>query len=239
MNLEHVPIPQERNVLEAPIRQPSDDAMTEPRARDSALMSLVRAIAAGKAAAASQLLAASPALATARLANGATRQRSKPYFLDEIAHYVYAGDTALHVAAAAYRHAFVRKLVAAGADVRAKNRRGAEPLHYAADGIPGSPHWNPRAQAATVASLIAAGADPNAADKSGTRPLHRAVRTRCATAVRALLEGGADARRKTKGGSTLMYLATENTGRGDTGLAEAKVQQEEIVRLLTRHDEAR
>jgi ankyrin repeat protein len=210
--------------------------MSKARKPDSALMSLVRAIAAGKTADVARSIAASPDLATARLAKGATRQRAKPYFLDEIKHYVYAGDTALHVAAAAYRHGIVRKLIAAGADVRAKNRRGAEPLHYAADGIPGSPHWNPRAQAATVARLIAAGADPNVADKSGTRPLHRAVRTRCATAVRALLDGGADPRRKTKGGVTLMWLTTEDTGRGDSGSVEAKVQQEEIARLLRQHE---
>ena len=43
----------------------------------------------------------------------------------------------------------------------ARNRRGAEPLHYAVDGVPGSRSWDPAAQAATVASLIDAGADPN------------------------------------------------------------------------------
>jgi hypothetical protein len=34
--------------------------------------------------------------------------------------------------------------VAHGASVRARNRRGAEPLHYAADGNPGSAGWNQR-----------------------------------------------------------------------------------------------
>ena len=86
-------------------------------------------------------------------------------------------------------------MIAAGADIRARNRRGAEPLHYAADGVRGSRAFNPRAQAATIACLIAAGADPNAIDKRSVTPLHRAVRTRCAAAVGALLDGGADARR--------------------------------------------
>ena len=63
-------------------------------------------------------------------------------------------------------------------------------------------------------------------------PLHRAVRTRCTGAVRALLEGGADARRENKNGSTPMKLATSTTGRGGSGSAEAKAQQAEIVRLL-------
>jgi ankyrin repeat protein len=99
------------------------------------------------------------------------------------------------------------------------------------DGMPGSRTWNPPAQAATVAHLIAAGADPNATDKSGVTPLHRAVRTRCAIAVKALLEAGA--RRKNKSGST--PLATQNTGRGGSGSSEAKAQQELIVQLLREH----
>jgi hypothetical protein len=148
---------------------------------------------------------------------------------------VYAGDTALHAAAAAHRPEIVRQLIAMGGDVRARNRRGAEPLHYAADGVPGSRAWNPPAQAATVACLIQAGADPNTVDGSGVAPLHRAVRTRCAAAVRALLDGGADARRKNKGGSTPLQLATWNTGRGGSGSPESKAQQEEIARLLEQH----
>jgi ankyrin repeat protein len=205
----------------------------------SSLTALIRAIVGSDDAAVSRLLADAPALASARVAVGATRQAAKPHFLDEIAHYVYAGDTALHIAAAAYRPAIVRTLIAMGAEVGAKNRRGAEPLHYAVDGGPGSPAWNPSAQAETVACLIEGGADPNAVDQGGVTPLHRAVRNRCAAAVRALLAGGADARRKNKSGSTSMQLATQNTGRGGSGSPEAKAQQEEIVRLLAQHGSAR
>jgi hypothetical protein len=201
-------------------------------ATDAALLALMRAIAGGETAVAAQLLAASPPLARARLAEGAARRSAQPYFLDAIRHYVYAGDTALHVAAAAHCHEIARALIAAGAEVRAQNRRGAEPLHYAADGSPGAAYWSPQAQGATIVFLIAAGADPNAADKSGTRPLHRAVRTRGATAVQALLDGGADPHRKTRRGSTAMRLATVTSGRGGSGSPEAKAQQAEIVRLL-------
>jgi hypothetical protein len=206
---------------------------------DSSLMRLVRAIIIGDDTAALRCLAASPDLVSARIKDGATRQAAKAHFLDEIEHYIYAGDTALHLAAAAYRRAIVRTLAATGADVGAKNRRGAEPLHYAVDGVPGSRTWDPNAQAATVACLIEAGADPNAVDQGGVTPLHRAVRNRCAAAVQALLDGGADARRTNKNGSTPMQLATQSTGRGGTGSAEAKAQQAEIVRLLERHGGAR
>ena len=68
---------------------------------------------------------------------GASRQDPRPYFLIPIRHYVYAGDTALHVAAAAHDRGLAESLVVQGAAVRAHNRRGAEPLHYAADGGPG------------------------------------------------------------------------------------------------------
>jgi hypothetical protein len=204
-------------------------------ARTASLMDLMRAIVADEAEAVSQLLDASPDLASAALAEGATRQGAKGYWLEEIGHYVYKGDTALHIAAAAYRHKIARKLIDSSANVRARNRRGAEPLHYAADGGPGSLSWNPAAQAVTIAVLIAAGGDPNAIDNSGVAPLHRAVRTRCASAVLALLQGGADIRLRNKSGSTPMRLAMLTTGRGGSGSAEAKAQKAEIVRLLKQH----
>jgi hypothetical protein len=204
-------------------------------ARAASLMDLMRAIAIDDAKSVSQLLASSPDLASASLLEGATRQSAKEYWLKAIGHYVYKGDTALHVAAAAYRHDIARKLIDAGANIRARNRRGAEPLHYAADGGPPSPSWDREAQATIVAALIAAGADPDAVDNSGVTPLHRAVRTRCAGAVRALLEGGANARCQNKSGSTAMRLAMLTTGRGGSGSDEAKAQQREIVRLLEQH----
>jgi Ankyrin repeats (many copies) len=198
-------------------------------------MALVRAVTAADAATASRLLAGTPALASARAEEGATRQTAKQYYLEEIGHYVYAGDTALHIGAAAHRPEIIRLLVAAGADVQARNRRGAQPLHYAADGVPGSRTWDPHAQARSVTLLIQAGADPNAADLGGVTPLHRAVRNRCAAAVGALLEGGADLNRANKNGSTAVQLASWTTGRGGSGSPPAKAQQEEILRLLARY----
>jgi ankyrin repeat protein len=193
---------------------------------------LVQAIVSGEIVVARKMVRALPHLAKARAAYGATRQTAAEHFYKEILHYMYEGDTALHMAAAAYQEQMASELIDRGGDVRAKNRRGAEPIHYAADGVPGGPAWNPDAQAATIACLIAAGADPNVNDKSGVAPLHRAVRSRCAAAVKVLLESGADVDAANGRGSTPLLLAMQNTGRGGTGSVRAKAQQAEILRLL-------
>src|SRR2546421_8119427 len=200
-----------------------------------ALMTLMRSIVAGEAKAVARSLAASPALASSSLLEGATRLSTQDYFVDEIAHYLYAGDTPLHAAAAAHRKTIVHELVSMGADVRARNRRGAEPLHYAADGTPGSAHWDPKAQRDTVVALLEAGADPNAVDKGGVMPLHRAVRNRCASAGRALIQGGAGVGRPNGSGRTPIQLAHLTTGRNGSGSSIAKAEQKVIVRLLLQH----
>ena len=206
--------------------------MSSPFGKDSALMALVLAVMDGDEGLVTDLLKATPGLAKCALLGGATREAPVDYFMKKISHYLYTGDTALHVAAAAYRPALAARLVAEGADVGARNRRGAQPLHYAADGGPTLRTWNPRAQAETIARLIELGALPNSLDKSGVAPLHRAVRTRCAAAVKALLEGGADPRLTNKSGSTPMDLARLTTGRGGSGTPEARAEQEKILRLL-------
>jgi ankyrin repeat protein len=184
---------------------------------------------------ASRLLAECPGLARQSLRAGASRAESTTNYFKEIEHYVYAGDTALHVAAAAYECSLVRDLLARGASPRAKNRRGAEPLHYATDGNPMSAAWNPVAQQGVVEILIDGGADPNSVDKGGVTPLHRVVRTRCASAVRALLANGADPLPKNKSGSTPLHLAVQTTGRGGSGSVQARDLQKEIIGLLLQY----
>ncbi|HKW09246.1 MAG TPA: ankyrin repeat domain-containing protein [Gemmatimonadaceae bacterium] len=201
----------------------------------SHLLPLIRAIASPSDATALHRLAADAQLALEAVSVGASRQRAKPFYLKPIGHYVYAGDTALHIAAAGYRARIVRELITLGADPRARNRRGATPLHYAADGSPGSSHWNPNAQAAVIELLVRAGAEPNATDKSGVAPLHRAVRTRCAAAVRALLALGADPYLSNGNGSTPRDLALHATGRGGSGSPLARAQRAEILQLLDEH----
>lgn len=150
-----------------------------------------------------------------------------------IAHWIYSGDTALHVAAAGYRVEIARMLLAAGADSgSAKNRRGGQPLHYASDGHLDSPAWNPGRQVAMIRLLLKAGANMNAQDKNGATPLHRAVRTRCAAAVKCLLEAGADPTIRNKPGSTPFHLAVQNTGRGGSGSEKARTAQREILQAF-------
>lgn len=195
---------------------------------------LFRAIAVGDRALSLKMIAASPELATRATPIGATRADAS-HFLEAIARHVYAGDTALHIAAAAYDVAIVRALLDAGADCNAINRRRATPLHSASVGAPGSSHWHPDAQSATIALLIDAGADPDAADMDGARPLHRAARTRCGAAVAVLLERGAQVRAVNHSGSTPLHLAVQTTGRGGSGTPDAHAEQAAIIRLLVAH----
>jgi ankyrin repeat protein len=194
----------------------------------SVFLDFVRHVVNGEIDEVARRLATRPSLATAAADVGATRQGASDYFFPEIAHFLYAGDTALHMAAAAFRRSIAQLLVAHGADCRARNRRGAEPLHYAAD----ANHWDPTAQAQAIEYLLSAGADANALDRSGVAPLHRAVRTRSLPAVRALLDGGANPKALNKAGSTPLHLAVQATGRGGSGSEHARRQQAAIIGLL-------
>jgi hypothetical protein len=191
-----------------------------------ALASLLAAIAAGDHSVVTASLDAAPLLATARLA------RRDEFFIAECRAQVYEGDTALHAAAFAYDVELARDLLARGADVRARNRRGAEPLHAAVVGEPGATNWNPIRQRAVIDYLIDAGADPNAPAWGGVTPLHRAVRNRCSGAVEALLRGGADPHLTNDHGSTPSDLARWTTGRGGVGSEAAKLEQQTIIDLL-------
>ena len=89
---------------------------------------LLRAILNDDRARAKELLKADRSLATCRI------DQARLYE-SQIFHWMYIGDTALHLAAAGYRVEIARLLLAAGADPNsATNHRQSGPLHYAADG---------------------------------------------------------------------------------------------------------
>ena len=153
-----------------------------------------------------------------------------------IFHWIYVGDTPLHLAAAGYRVEIVKLLLAAGADPNAAgNHRHSSPLHYAADGYINGSAWDAKKQVKTIRCLLDAGADINIQDKNGATPLHRAVRTRCAAAVKCLLEAGCNPTLRNNPGSTPFHLAVQNTGRGGSGAEEAKAAQREIIGHFLSH----
>ena len=193
-----------------------------------AFLEFVRLVIDGDVGEVSRRLRSLPTLATMSLPIGATKAQASDTFFTEIRHYMYGGDTALHMAAAASSRPMAELLVSHGGDCRAKNRRGAEPLHYASDGSSS----DSQTQAEVIAYLVSVGADPNAVDKSGVAPLHRAVRTRSHAAVRALLDAGANLRQPNKSGSTPLHLAVQTTGASRSGSDEARRQQEMIIKLL-------
>lgn len=184
---------------------------------------LVAAILDNDRARAKELLKADGSLATGLIEEA--RLYESPIF-----HWIYRGDTALHLAAAGYRVEIVKLLLAAGADPNsARNHRRSSPLHYAADGYVNGPAWDAENQVKTIRCLLNAGANINIQDKNGAAPLHRAVRTRCAAAAKCLLEAGCDPTLRNKAGSTPFHLAVQNTGRGGSGAEEARAAQRQIV----------
>jgi len=185
--------------------------------------SLLTAILDDERAKAKDLLKNDPALATAVV-------RKPRLYESGIFHWLYAGDTALHLAAAGYRVELARLLLAAGANLNAAgNHRRGRPLHYAADGYINGPAWDEKRQVEMIECLLEAGAEIDAQDMNGATPLHRAVRTRCAAAVQCLLKAGCDPLVKNRPGSTPFHLAVQNTGRGGSGAEQAKAAQRAII----------
>jgi uncharacterized protein len=110
-------------------------------------------------------------------------------------------STPLHNAAHRDDLAEVRRLIAAGADVKAANRYGITPLALACTNGNG----------AMVELLLKAGADPQTRLPSGETALMTAARTGRVDAVKALLAAGADVKAKEprRGQTALMWAAAE------------------------------
>ena len=90
---------------------------------------------------------------------------------------------------------------------------------------------NPADQRSQIMALLATGADIHACDKNGVTALHHAVRFRSPTAVRTLIERGANVNQVCRrSGSTPLHRAV--TTAGTPGTAGKRQEAIEIVRLL-------
>jgi len=92
-------------------------------------------------------------------------------------------------------------LLQAGADVKAADPVGNQPLHFQAKNC----HLD------TIHLLLKAGANPNATNLAGETPLHLIATSKHAWAacgVEMLIDGGADPALKTKDGKTAMEIAS-------------------------------
>ena len=148
----------------------------------------------------------------------------------EVPHWLYRGDTPLHLAAAILAVEAASVLVAAGGDTNAVNRRRAAPLHYACDPRPSGTTWNPDAQQSMIELLVSAGALIDAADMDGVTALHRAVRARSPHAVATLLRLGANRQLRTRRGAVALDLTRSSSGAG--GTANTSDERQQIIALL-------
>src|SRR5688572_26732311 len=89
----------------------------------------------------------------------------------------------------------------------------------------------PAVQRREIVAAIKQGADIHAADKNGVTALHHAVRFRSPTAVKTLIEHGANVNQACRrNGSTPLHRAVRQTGApGTAGMQAAAL---EIIRLL-------
>ena len=107
---------------------------------------------------------------------------------DELLDQAWEGDAAV-----------VELLLAAGADVKAKNNIGWTALHYAAT----------RGYAAVAELLLAAGADVDAKSEYGSTALHFAAARGYDDVVELLLVAGADVEAKSNTGWTALHYAAQ------------------------------
>ena len=104
------------NRLNPPLRMIVPEVSKLPICDSQAFRAFVEVTVSGDSKSATRLLSASPHLVKERAARGAIRQDPEENFFDRIKHYIYEGDTALHMAAAAKQTRIVEELISRGAE---------------------------------------------------------------------------------------------------------------------------
>jgi cytohesin len=123
----------------------------------------------------------------------------------------HGAETPLMKAAAYGRIVTIRRLLADGAMVDARNAAGMTALMMAA--------WSGKKEAVIV--LLQAGASPNAVDCEGETALVQALRSRDLPTVRALIANGADVNSADRYGNTPLQLAAG--GRDETATTATRI----------------
>ena len=123
------------------------------------------------------------------------------------------GNTPLHLAVQELKLESVKRLLAAGADVKAQNALGAGALHFVA--YAGSPERDTRSQRAAMAALlIESGANVQAVDRRGMTPLHVAAVKGRDELLELLITAKADIKANDSGGRTPLHYAAMYNHKG-------------------------
>src|SRR5262249_11224825 len=131
-----------------------------------------------------QLLRISPDLSQARV--------GQDHLVETIPHWLYVGDTPLHLAAAALRTGAAKLLLESGANAHAAIGRGRSWLSSASETRRNSGvTFDPAQHGEVIELAVQHGAIAEQVDDAGASALHRAVRARSPPAVRQLLKAGA------------------------------------------------
>ena len=126
----------------------------------------------------------------------------------------HEAGTPLHTAVSRELDDCVDVLVAAGANVDARDSGGQTPLHIAAE----------KGSAGMTLLLLSRGADMNVNDRSQLTPLHLAARRAHVPVVRALMEAGADATLQANTATTPLTSAIDYGSDGTLEVIQAMIE---------------